>query len=56
MGVMYVTRPTLPHTEPLKGRGPTVAAIEKLLVGQAEVAVNDRLTLRVDAPGAPEKL
>ena len=47
---------TLPHTEPMKGRGPTVAAVEELLVGQAEVAVDDRLTLRVEAPGAPEKL
>ena len=45
-----------PHAQPLEGRGPTIAAAEKLLVGQAQVAVHDRLTLRVEAARAPEKL
>src|SRR5439155_4308166 len=42
--------------ELLQHSGPAVAAIEELLVGETQRAVNDRFVMRVDAPGAPGEL
>jgi len=47
---------TLPHSHRLQRRGPSVAALEKLLVRHPQVGVNDALAVSVQLAGAPREL
>ena len=46
----------LVHAHPLERGGPAVAAVEELLVAEPQVAVDDRLTLRMQASSPPREL
>ncbi len=47
---------TLANAHPLERGGPAVAAVEELLVGEPEVAVDDRLALRMQSSSPPHEL
>src|SRR5262249_40339871 len=46
----------LSDSRALQPRRPAIAALAELPVGQSKAAVDDRRTIRVKAPGAPEEL
>src|SRR5205823_2617714 len=43
-------------TQPLQGRRPAVAAIEKLLVGESQVTLDDGVTPRIEPASSPHEL